>query len=138
MLIKFRYFSSPLSTNKFIEDIYKNEIIPNDDCYKKVFGNDYVILDLEFDKIPEKTLVEIFTNEKEYRKIFDSVGQSIAFARLDYFKKVIKLAVDKCSKNEESKKSFRNFISDKTYFLLNEQINALLEYKNVFNFDKLV
>ena len=33
---------------------------------------------------------------------------------------------------------FRNFICDKIYFLLDEQINVLLEYKNSFNFDKLV
>jgi len=127
-----------IKTNKFIEDIYNNSIIPNDDNFKKVFGNEYVNLNLEFDKIPEKTLVQMFTDEKEFRKIFDSVGQSIAYANLDYFKKVIKSVVDKCSKNEESKKAFRNFICDRTYFLLNEQINALLEYKNVFNFDKLV
>ena len=75
---------------------------------------------------------------KDYRRTFNFVAQSITYAKLDYFNKVIKLIVEECSKNEETKTTFRNFICDKIYFLLDEQINALLEYKNSFNFDKLV
>jgi hypothetical protein len=127
-----------IKTNKFIEDIYSNDIIPNDENYKKIFGNEYVNLKFDFNKIPEKILVKMFTNNKDYRRTFNFVAQSITYAKLDYFKKVIKLIVEECSKNEETKTTFRNFICDKIYFLLDEQINVLLEYKNIFNFDKLV
>ena len=127
-----------IKINKFIEDIYSNNIIPNDENYKKIFGNEYVNLKFDFNKIPEQILVKMFTNNKEYRRTFNYVGQSITYAKLDYFKKVIKLIVEECSKNEESKKTFRNLICDRIYFLLDEQIKALLEYKNSFNFDRLV
>ena len=42
------------NNNKFIEDIYSGSIIPNDTEYKKVFGNNYVNLTFDFNKIPEK------------------------------------------------------------------------------------
>ena len=114
-----------IKINKFIEDIYSNNIIPSDENYKKIFGNEYVNLKFDFNKIPEKILVKMFTNNKEYRRTFNYAAQSITYAKLDYFKKVIKLIVEECSKNEEIKTTFRNFICDKIYFLLDEQINAI-------------
>ena len=77
-----------IKTNKFIEDIYSGSIIPNDTEYKKVFGNGYVTLKFDFNKIPEKTLVQIFSNQKDYRKIFDSICQSIQYSNIEHFKKV--------------------------------------------------
>ena len=130
--------SSYIKTDKFIEDIYSGAIIPNDNEFKKIFGNNYANLNLDFNKIPENTLVKIFSNQKEYRKIIGPVVQSITYAKLDYFKKVMKLVVDECLKKEETKNEFRNFLSNHIYVFLNEQINALLEYKKDFNFDRLV
>ena len=127
-----------IKTNKFIEDIYSGSIIPNDTEYKKVFGNNYVNLTFDFNKIPEKTLIKIFTNQKEHRQIFNSICKSIQYSKIDYFKKIAKGIATECSKKEETKKKFRKLINDFISLLLNEQINALLEYKNVFNCDRLI
>ncbi len=127
-----------IKTNKFIEDIYSGSIIPNDTEYKKVFGNNYVNLTFDFNKIPEKTLIKIFTNQEEHRQIFDSICKSIQYSKIDYFKKIAKGIAEECSKKEEAKKKFRKLINNFISLLLNEQINALLEYKNVFNCDRLV
>ena len=50
--------SSYIKTDKFIEDIYSGAIIPNDNEFKKIFGNNYANLNLDFNKIPENTLVK--------------------------------------------------------------------------------
>jgi len=77
-----------IKTYKFIEDIYSNNIIPTDENYKKIFGNEYVNLKFVFNKIKQKQiLVKIFTNNKDYRKTFNYVAQSITNTKLDYFKK---------------------------------------------------
>ena len=122
--------------NKFIQDIYDNKIIPNDIEYKKLFGDNYNNFNLDFNKIPEKTLVKILSNPKDYKKIKDAFSNSIIFANLDYFKKVCKLAYEECSKNEEKKKDFRNNLSNNVHLLLNEQIEALLNYN--IKLDRLV
>ena len=46
--------------------------------------------------------------------------------------------MDECKKKEDTKRDFRDCLYSHSYFLLNEQINALLEYKDEFNFDKLI
>ena len=129
-----------LKANKFIEDVYSGAIIPNNTEFTKIYGygseDDKCIMD--FNKIPEKTLVKIFNNEKDFTKINAFIWRSIPYAKLDYFKKVMKLTVDQCSKEEKTKESFRNNINNNLYFLLNEQINCLLEYKNVLDCDRLV
>ena len=127
-----------IKTNKFIENIYSGTIIPNDDEYKKVFGNNHANLVFDFNKIPENTLVQIFSNQKKFRKIFGFVVQTITYAKLDYFKKVFKLIIEECLKKEETKKEFRNFVSNYIHSFLNEQIYALLEFKKDFNFDRLI
>ena len=127
-----------VKTTKFLEDIYSGKIEPNDKEFRNAFGNNHANLNFDFNKIPEKTLVKIFSNQKEYRRIFDQICQSITYAKLDYFKKVMKLIIDECAKKEETKRDFRNFVCNYIYLFLNEQIKALLEYKNVFNFDRLV
>ena len=127
-----------IKINKFYEDIYSGAVVPNDQEFRKIFGNNHVQLTFDFNKIPEKTLVKIFSNQKNYRMIFDSLAQSITYAKIDYFKKVMKEIVDECKKKDETKKDFRNFVCNHIYIFLNEQINALLEYKKDFNFDRLV
>ena len=77
-----------LKANKFIEDVYSGAIIPNNTEFTKVYGHgsddDKCIMD--FNKIPEKTLVEIFNNEKDFTKINAFIWRSIPYAKLDYFK----------------------------------------------------
>ena len=124
--------------NKYYEDIYSGAIIPNDQETRKIFGNYHAQLTFDFNKIPEKTLIKIFSEQKDFRNIFDYVVQSITYAKLDYFKKVMKEIIEECKKKEETKRDFRNFVCNYTYVFLNEQINALLEYKKDFNFDRLV
>ena len=125
-------------TNKFIENIYSGSIVPNDNEFKKLFGYNYVNLNLDFNKIPEKTIVEVFTNQKNFGKMNEQIWKCITYAKLGYFKKVIKCIVDECAKKEETKSNLRNNISNNLHLLLNEQINALLEHKNVFDSDRLV
>ena len=125
-----------IKINKFIQDIYDNKINPTEQEYKKIFGNNYNNFDLDFNKIPEKTLVKIFSNLKDYRYIINIVSRSMLYANLDFFKHVIKSTLDECANNEEKKRDFRNHIFKNAHFLLNEQIEALLEYKD--NFDNLV
>jgi hypothetical protein len=127
-----------IKTNKFIEDIYNGSIIPNDDEYKKVLGHNFANFNLDFNKIPENTLVKIFSNTKDFRLIFNSVSRAIIYAKFDYFKKVFTLIIQECVKKDEKKKEFRNYICNNVHLLLNEQINFLLEYKKDFNFDKLI
>ena len=114
--------------NKYYEDIYSGAIIPNDQETRKIFGNYHAQLTFDFNKIPEKTLIKIFSEQKDFRNIFDYVVQSITYAKLDYFKKVMKEIIEECKKKEETKRDFRNFVCNYTYVFLNEQINALLEY----------
>ena len=127
-----------IKINKFIEDVYSGTIIPTDAEHKKYFGDGYTALTFDFNKIPEKTLVQIFSKQKDFRKTFELVCQSMTFAKLDYFKKVMDLSIKECKQKEETKREFRNCICNHIHLLLNEQIDALLEYKNIFNFDRLV
>ena len=45
---------------------------------------------------------------KDFRKTFELVCQSMTFAKLDYFKKVMDLSIKECMKKEETKRDFRN------------------------------
>ena len=127
-----------IKTNKFIEDIYSGSILPDNDEYIEIFGNNKCDLKFDFEKIPEKTLVTIFTNLKNYKKVIDSICQSMTLAKIDYFKKIIKLIAKECDKNEETKKQFNVFIVNYIDSFFNEHIYALLEYKSIFNSDTLV
>ena len=95
-------------TDKFIQDIYKGKIIPDNKEFKKYFSGT-LVLNLDFNKIPENTLVKIFTTEKEFEKINDSIGPSFKLAKLPYFQNV-----------------------------LTEQIEYLLTFKSQFNFESLI
>ena len=66
------------------------------------------------------------------------ITYSIAHAKLDYFKQVMKSVIQECLKNEETIKQFREFVLDNVTHFLNEQIYVLLEYNKDFNFDNLV
>ena len=127
--------------DKLIDDIYTNKIDPNDEEYVKFFGKeDYRQYNLifNFNKIPEKILVKIFLDYKHYNRIYGSVIKSITYAKLDYFKKILKSVVDECLKDKNKKNDFRHIITNNIQIFLNEQIIALLEYNEIFNFDSLV
>ena len=127
-----------IKVNKFIEDIYSGRTIPNDQTIQKTLGNNYCNLRLDFNKLPEKTLIQIFSNQKDYKRILNIICQSIIFTKLDYFKKIIRLIVEECLKKEEKKRDFRNFVNNYSHIFLDEQIDALLEYNKDFNFDRLI
>ena len=128
-----------IKIDKFLEDIYSGAIIPTDIEYKKYFGDSVKYLSSDFNKIPEKTLVQIFTKLDDFT-IYkgDLIDFSISHAKLDYFKQVMKSVIQECLKNEETIKDFREFVFNNISSFLNEQINFLLEYHKDFNFDKLV
>ena len=118
--------------NKFIQDIYDNKIDPNEDNYNKIFdGNKYFFI-IDFNKIPPEILIKILTNSYKYSSIKKPFLFSILFSKIDYFKKIIKLVVDKCKDSGEYKENFITFIKNNKNFLLNEQIEELAEYKNFF------
>ena len=91
-------------TDKFIEDIYKGGLIPDDNEYKKLFGNDVIYLNLDFNKVPKDTLVKIFTTPKEFSKIIYSLTSSFKTAKFSYFQEVIKSSSEKSLKDEKKKK----------------------------------
>ena len=78
-----------IKTNRFIEDIYSSKIDPNDVEYRHNIYCDFEDLVFDFNRMPEKTLVKIFTQKKDYSKIFNYICQSITYSKLDYFEKVI-------------------------------------------------
>ena len=127
-----------IKINKFIEDVYSGAIVPTDEEYNKYFGNGKATLTFDFNKIPEKTLVQIFSKRDDFREVSGFINESMPSAKLDYFKKVIDLSVKECIKKEETKKKFELFFRCSNNLLLNEQIDVLLEYRNIFNFDRLV
>ena len=127
-----------IKTKQFIEDIYSNEVDPEDMNIEDYFDYKSVKLNIDCNKLTEDLLVKAFTNKNNYSVFSDFVVKNITYLKLDKFKKVIKLIVEKCSKNEESKKRFRELVLKEIDHFLNEQINVLLEYRNEFDFDELV
>ena len=127
-----------IKTKQFIEDIYSNEVDPEDMNIEDYFDYKSVKLNIDCNKLTEDLLVKAFTNKNNYSVFSDFVVKNITYLKLDKFKKVIKLIVEKCSKNEQSKKRFRELVLKEIDHFLNEQINVLLEYRNEFDFDELV
>ena len=124
--------------NKFIQDIYDNKIDPNDDNYYKIFNRDIYFFIIDFNKIPKEILIKILTNPNKYDNIKAPLLNSLLFSKIDYFKKIIKLVVDKCKDSKEYKENFTTFIKNNKDFLLNEQIEELSEYKNFFDNKSIV
>ena len=124
--------------DKFIQDIYENKLDPNDDEFQKIFNYEEYDLILDFNKIPEETIVNILTNLKNYSGIKDSFFKSLLLSKIDYFKKVIKLAIDKCNDLKLLEKDFLDTIKDNELLLLNEQIEALLENKLFLDCNSLI
>ena len=125
-------------TDKFIEDIYKGALVPDDNEYKKIYGNDIIELNLDFNKIPKDTLIKILTMDKEFSKIRYSISPSFKIAKFSYFKEVVKSSSEESLKDEKRKEFFQNFFNNNEERLLTEQIEFLLTLKSQFNFDKLI
>ena len=125
-------------TDKFIENIYQGKIIPDNNVYKKHFGNSTVELQLDFNKVPKDTLVKRFTNEKEFSKIEKSFRTFLKTAKLSYFKEVIQETAKEAIKDQKKKESFQNFFRTEESYLLTEHIEYLLTLKDQFNFETLI
>ena len=125
-------------TDKFMEDIYKGGLIPDDNEYKKLFGNNVIYLNFDFNKVPKDTLVKIFTTPKEFSKIIYSLTSSFKTAKFSNFQEVIKSSSEESLKDEKKKEYFQNFFNNNESSLLTEQIEFLITLKSQFNFDKLV
>ena len=124
-------------TDKFIEGIYKGSIIPNNNEYKKKFGNNTIDFNLDFNKIPKDTLILMLTNEKEFSRINNSLPSSFITAKFEYFKEIIKSASEESLK-EKKKGYFQKFLSNNKNSLLNEQLEFLISLNSQFNFEKLI
>ena len=127
-----------IKTKQLIEEIYSNKVDPEDIIFDDYFYGESVKLNIDCNKLTEDLLVKSFTDKDNYSIFSDFVVKNITYLKLDTFKKVIKLIVEKCSKDEESLKRFRELVIEGIDHFLNEQINVLLEYKNEFDFDELV
>jgi len=124
-----------IKTKQLIEEIYSNKVDPEDILFDGYFYGETVKLNIDCNKLTEDLLVKSFTDKNNYSIFSDFVVKNITYLKLDTFKKMIKLIVEKCSKDEESLKRFRELvIKGIDHFL----INVLLEYKNEFDFDELV
>ena len=122
--------------DKFVEEIYKGKIIPNDDEFKKVFGdNKYITLDLNFNKRPKNTLVKIFTSLDEFSYIIDDIKSSLKNANIKYFQEIIEASI---TVPRSDKYLFSKFFKKNKSKLLTEQIECLLRFKDRLHIDELM
>ena len=122
----------------FIEGIYKGTIIPNNEQYEKFFENNELNLKLDFNKVPKNILIKIFTGEKEFSKIFPSLIDSFKITNISYFKDVIKSIIDISEKDEKKKEYFKKIIENNKSKLLSEQIEYILSFQSLLNFENLI
>ena len=130
-----------ITIDKFIEGIYTGKIIPNDNEINKIFNNtfDYDIkYNLDFNKIPKDTLLQIFLNYPNFTRISISILSSFKYAKLEYFKDVLNSLIDLIKADKEKKKNFDDFFLDKSKYLLTEQIEYILIFNSLFHLEKLV
>ena len=125
-------------TDKFIEDIYKGGLVPNNNEYKKIFGNSTIYLNLDFNKVPKDTLVKILTIEKDFDKIISSITPSFKTAKFPFFQEVIKSAAEESLKDQKKKEYFQKYFNSNEHNLLTEQLEYLITFKPKFDFDRLV
>ena len=125
--------------DKFIEDVYKGTIIPNDNEYEKAVNRySRVDLNLDFNKIPVNTLVKIFTTEREFSEIKSSIQSSFKTAKFSNFKNAINLTIKEISKDKQRNEYFQDFFESNEKNLLTEQIEYLLTFNSEINFENLI
>ena len=120
--------------NQFLNDVYSNKIDPNNKECKKIFGEISKDIILDFNKIPENIIVKILTTKDDYSNI---LLDYITIMNINYFNKILKKIVDEYSKNEEIMSIFKEKIIDICEGFTYEQLEALYEFKNYFNCDKI-
>ena len=134
-------FSIANKINKVINNIYldkinEKEIEELDNYAEDEDHDDNFIIQLDFNKIPENILVKILTKQYKYDLLCLGVIYSIPYAEINYFKKIIKLIIGECNK-EEKKKKFEKLIEEYKSLFLIEQIEELMVYKYKYIFDIL-
>ena len=125
-------------TDKFVEDVYKGKIVPNNNELKKYFKNNTPNFKLDFNKIPKDTLAKILTIGKDFSGIIHSVLQSFKTAKFSIFQDVIKFTIDQIKKDDKKKEDFENFFKRNENLLLTEQIEHLLTLNASFDFEQLI
>jgi len=91
-------------TDKFLEDIYKGKIVPNNNELKKYFNNNTPDFKLDFNKIPKDTIAKILTLEKDFSRISPRLVQSFKNAKFNIFQDVIKFTVEQIKKDDKKKR----------------------------------
>ena len=125
-------------TDKFVEDVYKGKIVPNNNELKKYFKNNTPNFKLDFNKIPKDTLAKILTIGKDFSGIIHSVLQSFKTAKFSIFQEVIKFTIDQIKKDDKKKENFENLFKRNENLLLTEQIEHLLTLNASFDFEQLI
>ena len=125
-------------TDKFIEDVYKGKIVPNNNELKTYFKNNTPNFKFDFNKIPKDTIAKILTLEKDFSRIIHSILQSFKTAKFNIFKDVIAFTIEQIQKDDKKKESFENFFKRNENLFLTEQIEHLLTLNDSFNFEQLI
>ena len=86
---------------KIINDFPDEKYIEEIEKYDK--DNDFII-QLDFNKISENILFKFLTKQYKYDLLYLGVIYSIPYAEINYFKKIIKLIIEECNKEEKKKK----------------------------------
>ena len=121
--------------NQFLNDIYSNKIDPNNKEYKKKFGDISIDIQLDFNKIPEDIIIKILTTKDDYSNILLDYIETM---NINYFNKILKKIIDEYAKNEEIMSIFQEkIINEYDEYFTYEQLEALYEFKNYFNCDKI-
>ena len=138
--------------NQFLNDIYSNKIDPNNKECKKIFGDISKDIKLDFNKIPENIIVKILTTKDDYSNILldyitimkttkddysNILLDYITIMNINYFNKILKKIVDEYSKNEEIMSIFKEKIINNCENFTYEQLEALYEFKNYFDCNKI-
>ena len=121
---------------KYIEDIYNGKYLLTEEKMEEVLGSNNSNFKFDFQKIPINTLVHLFCSEASKNPGFRF--NPILLMDIDYLKKFIKACNEECSKYEEKKELFRLVIEQKAEEFSESQLNAFLEYNDIYNFDSII
>ena len=123
-----------IKTKKLFEDIYNNKVDPKNEIIKDYFQFHSDNSELDCNKLSEDLIVKAFT-DKEYKLFSNLVINNITYLKLDTFQKVVKKIIKKCSKDEGSSERIMTMEEYEIDKFLNEQINALIEYRKEFCYE---
>ena len=121
---------------KYIEDIYNGKYLLTEEKMEEILGSNNSNFIFDFQKIPINTLVHLFCSEASKNPGFRF--NPILLMDIDYLKKFIKACNEECSKYEEKKELFRLVIEQKAEEFSESQLNAFLEYNDIYNFESII